>query len=88
MTYGADMVVYLFTSVPDAIFFLVLVCFPPTMAGASVSITCYTLKHCSVTESGFLSPGALYCIGLVSILGIEPLPQILPILSGASMGNF
>lgn len=61
--------------------------FPPPRL-VLLFLTCYILKHCSVTESGFLLPGALYSIGLVSILGIEPLPQILPIMSGASMGNF
>lgn len=52
------MVEYLFTSMPYATFFFVLVLFFPTVAVASVFFTCYTLKH-SVKESSFLLPGAL-----------------------------
>lgn len=62
--------------------------FPPPWLVILFPLLVTHSKHCSVTKSGFLLPGALYSIGLVGILGIEPLPQILPIVFGASMGNF
>lgn len=74
MRYGADVVQLLFTSVPNAIFFFVSVCFPPLWL-VLLFFLLVTHKH-SVTKTGFLLPGTLYSIGSVRIFRIEPLSQI------------
>lgn len=80
------MVEYLFAFVQ----FSPLVFFPPWLVFLFpfLSLTCYTLECGFVMKRGFLLPRVLCNICSVSILGIQLLPQILPIISGASVDKF